>query len=1085
MLLAIGQAANAQSPQPPKVIPPGPEVGSLEKYLEQPMSLSAGLPVISIPIHTLSEGDISVPVSLSYHAGGIRVEQVASTVGLGWDLMAGGMITRTIKGRPDDSPGGYMYTQYSVLEARMATYTTQSYLEWPEYQYRDYQPDDFTFNFSGYQGNIFYDKENQKFIQGPFSNLKVTPDYDSAGLIVSWTVVDDRGTSYYFGKTPDSPSRTAVERQAEAYNVNYNTNSGSSGNTSPQTNFISTWYLVKIVSLKGDAVDFHYGESESYRDVFKISESLLRVENSGVGNCYSYNVSIPNSVDYSTRLLKHTFLTKIASNTQEILFEQDTQERLDLPKSKALKSITVKHGAEEVKKFNLDHDYFVSGDTYYRWHVGNPATASYRLRLKKVYQSNGSESLPGYEFTYNPTMLPNKTSFSQDAWGYFNGKNNTTLIPLMDSPITQIPIGNANRSADEEKSKACILEKIKYPTGGTTEYFYELHRPGIVINKDMPALFNQETYKQSGLLPSGAGQLDPQGNPVPLASTYTNQFTVARVTRFKAVIWVDGCTGPSINNTACHYTFSIISSNGQVTTLYNTETSIVLPDGTYTIKAQKQGNAASSQGFTVALYWYEKDLEEKTGGLRIKKIISSESEGSPSLVREFSYAKFGTSLSSGYCMNYPVFLERDYLVQCPNSFKILSVNQDASLSSGPSKVWYENVTEYQRGTDDSAANGKTEYIYDISYLPSISIADRTMGIDTNKKSVDWRSGTLLEKKTYRGKGTSEQPYQLIEKTKNEYEIFGERVITDFGAKFEPRDLYYGSQTFEPNQYYKYIFYSASTEWYRPTTSTKTEYFPSGDLVTTSVNNYADNPLLASSITRNSSLGDVLESRFFYPKPGFTASSLPNGNITAAQASAVNTMAQQNNISTPIQVQEYQNSELLSTQRTLFKDWDPGTAKMILPEIVQASKGANALENRVRYTRVDPANGNPLEVQQENGMKTCYIWGYDKKLPVAKIENIAYASIPASLITDIQAASDATAYSETVMLQQLDALRAHASLAGAMVSTFTHRPLVGMATATDPKGDRTTYEYDAFNRLKAVRDKDGNLLSENEYHYKNQ
>ena len=157
--------------------------------------------------------------------------------------------------------------------------------------------------------------------------------------------------------------------------------------------------------------------------------------------------------------------------------------------------------------------------------------------------------------------------------------------------------------------------------------------------------------------------------------------------------------------------------------------------------------------------------------------------------------------------------------------------------------------------------------------------------------------------------------------------------------------------------------------------------------------------------------------------------------------------------------------------------------MILPEIVQLSKGAGILENRVRYNQIDPANGNPLEVQQESGMKTCYIWGYEKKLPVAKIDNIAYASIPQHLIADIQAASDAASYSETVMLQKLAALRGHASLAGAMVSTFTHKPLVGMTTATDAKGLKTTYEYDSFGRLKFVRDNDGNVLSQNQYHYK--
>lgn len=65
------------------LLPPSPGTASLGKYLEIPVSNYTGIPQIQIPISLIKEGDISVPVTLSYHSGGIKVDEVASSSGLG------------------------------------------------------------------------------------------------------------------------------------------------------------------------------------------------------------------------------------------------------------------------------------------------------------------------------------------------------------------------------------------------------------------------------------------------------------------------------------------------------------------------------------------------------------------------------------------------------------------------------------------------------------------------------------------------------------------------------------------------------------------------------------------------------------------------------------------------------------------------------------------------------------------------------------------------------------------------------------------------------------------------------------------
>jgi YD repeat-containing protein len=136
---------------------------------------------------------------------------------------------------------------------------------------------------------------------------------------------------------------------------------------------------------------------------------------------------------------------------------------------------------------------------------------------------------------------------------------------------------------------------------------------------------------------------------------------------------------------------------------------------------------------------------------------------------------------------------------------------------------------------------------------------------------------------------------------------------------------------------------------------------------------------------------------------------------------------------------------------------------------------------VTYKQYDNT-GNLIEYSLFNsGVTNVIIWGYNKTQPVAKIENMAYADISANLITAIQTASNSS--DEQALIAALNALRTAPALANAMVTSFTYKPLIGISTITDPKGDKITYFYDSFGRLQTVKDKDGNVLSENQYNYR--
>ncbi|WP_430613397.1 hypothetical protein [Flavobacterium sp. JP2137] len=137
--------------------------------------------------------------------------------------------------------------------------------------------------------------------------------------------------------------------------------------------------------------------------------------------------------------------------------------------------------------------------------------------------------------------------------------------------------------------------------------------------------------------------------------------------------------------------------------------------------------------------------------------------------------------------------------------------------------------------------------------------------------------------------------------------------------------------------------------------------------------------------------------------------------------------------------------------------------------------AGASENTVVYKKYD-AKGNPLEVELAGGLTVVFLWGHSQSLPIAKIENTTLSAVLSKFgITEIQLNN----LSETSMTA-INNLRK--TLVYANVYTYTYQPLIGISTQTDPMGQKTTYEYDPFYRLKNILDSKQNKLINYEYNY---
>ncbi|MFL9485764.1 hypothetical protein ACI6Q2_23500, partial [Chitinophagaceae bacterium LWZ2-11] len=113
LLSVLSLEAGAQSASNlydlPKLIPLTPNAAALEKFGVIPVGYSTGVPDISYPFWNWKRGRLAFAMGLGYHAGGHKVEDMASNVGLGWTPSGLGRVSRTVRGVADDEPvRGYL-----------------------------------------------------------------------------------------------------------------------------------------------------------------------------------------------------------------------------------------------------------------------------------------------------------------------------------------------------------------------------------------------------------------------------------------------------------------------------------------------------------------------------------------------------------------------------------------------------------------------------------------------------------------------------------------------------------------------------------------------------------------------------------------------------------------------------------------------------------------------------------------------------------------------------------------------------------------------------------------------------------------
>ncbi len=1114
-------------------IPNTPEAQAFEKYGNTSVSLYSGAPNISIPIYTISGRELNLPISLNYDATGVKVEQLASNSGLNWNLNAGGRINRTINGLVDD----YIYVSnnpyYSVynddildntgntlrqliadnlnppsdFSSRDSAINYFNFLKDVSHNKLDTQPDYFSFNVLGYSDTFVYDLVSGTFVSLDNPRINVEAIFTN-GYISKWIVTVENGTKFYF----DLAEKTRKEGDDD-----FGVGGIENGNVIQEYN--SSWVITKVESPnKKDIYTFSYTSFEPDKNQPNV---LITSVTNQMNDLHPENTSNTTLVSTSYKVSPQV-LTQITHNG-DVVVSVTLKNRNDFSLATAIDNIEIKKpNSTTLKKYIFNHSYFGNTNSAIEFDM--------RLKLDSIsIKSVNDATISSYVFDYfSPGNVPSRASLSRDYLGFYNGKSNSVLYP-------RVTVGNtffsgADRSPDFNKGIVGTLKKITYPTKGYTEFIFEADKTPF-NSKDIENS-TQDVEYGSLTLTGGVGSnngcgnccIDQYGNNPKVGSVLFN-ISEAGIYQISCTGWVNAEAylfrrSRIINNSSSINTSGL--SYDQVIDQVNCEELVSFSWSRFTdsdgdFKWLEPGKyqilLVKPNGGSISLKVHREETlssgivgtsEVERPGIRIKNIKDFDHNNIPVSEKEYQYTTtINGSISSGEFMFEPqfyTFSKYAVYIDSPDPIKgqIAGINELTTMTrvnswSGGSRphIAYKKVFEIQKATGNNDS-GYIEHKFNVGWYNGVFSTGITPNINLYRK--DYAVGK--EKETYlykEGKILIKVDSSLYTNPK----YFGNSTIyikNNPGHTFSYVKIFKSSSgvynfSYEPARFFGFSSPSISGNAHpvKPlscdddclddlvygslrTRQTYVQGKVGNILSKTSISNNSDeeirqttnytyetsgNYLLRETETQDSK-GEIITTKFSYPED-FTEQ-------------PYTTMVLENRLTDIIQTENLNGTATLAKQKSTYIDL--GLA--ILPDKIQTSKGTSSLEDRILFERY--VNNNLVQVRQVNGSPTAYVWGYNNRYVLAKIENATYS--------DIENLSSFVSFptSGGLSTTQSDDLR---GLANAQVTTYTYDPLIGVTSITDPRGYTIYYEYDEFNRLKQVKDVEGNILSKNEYHYKNE
>ena len=1070
------------------IAPPSVDAYKLGTFGQVPVGLINGTPNVSIPLTTISTNQIAIPFSLNYSSPGIRVDELEGTVGLSWQLLGGGVITRTVRDMPDED-GDYHFPEFDIKSGLgVNNLSAYSYLNHIYDLVVDSEPDIYNFQFLGKSGQFIFDS-NQNIVKLDQSNLQITRKSQS-GLGYYYEITDEIGNIYEFKEIEMSLSLA--------------TSQGSGASSK-----VSSWFLKKITDGKtNQEILFTYEPNDytytaTYSQHLKFFAPLDFYSNySSTGGSYNNMPSANLSDKIPVRFVLHSKLIKeiVVSNESKLLFTYSSH-IAEAPKT--LDNITFKDRNNNI----IDNINF----TYSK-------TTNNRVFLTSI-ENTVKNQIHSFEYI-TPTVFPARLSMSQDLYGYYNGiTTNTTLVPNYYATTYSSYIGDLYNSLAERKSnmlfnKIGLLSKIIYPTKGYSEINYE----GVEEKQDYTYSQVFVPEQQSFELGSLTYIKDENGNMVSTVSSMNYQLNEQKTLYFQGYtvlspycsvggnplehlsgflqIKKDGisiATKKFISNTevfeislsAGNYEFSIVNVFFPCTKV------IVNVGDTPIVPAHYAEIPSSITSITTSI------------GSKVASVINKDFNG---LITNSTYYKYRNFFDL-YPLEFRTFMATKYEINSSVHLRTsISVNSnDQNSFVGSASNYLYNEVDISYGGSNFEKGGETHF-FNIEANNESSFIQGFL--DNQKKSHSYNSwiNTKEDEVLYFNSAKIPQKrvkYNYGERSYLNKKLFGIIANASFAGD-DPGNTVVQC-TGGPNGNY------ASTLCLNlPAGTLVGTLFPLAnvEILQTEINSY--NKFLQSQKTTDFLNGKELKTttEYFYNNPThyqltsqkttFPDKSISESTFQYAHEKGKADMIAANMVGIPLETTVVKKQDSLAIGKVISKSGVDYTKRiidgkdLILRNIAYSYDIQNPSDsltqvkynlydnkgNLLQYTLKPDANGN-------GGTPTSIIWGYNQTQPIAKIEGATYSqvsSLAQAIITASNTdASQAPNNDETAFLSLLDTFRKN--LTNYQVTTYTYDPLIGVRSITPPSGIREIYKYDTANRLQSVVDIDGKILKEYKYNYK--